>query len=254
MRLSIAIQLVTVGLLFMNWIYAQNGEKLYITALPHTTLLNINGDTFSLTAENQPLTLELRAGRYPMKLWAPGFEVVTDTIMVVQGIRNKYAKALTEKTPEFLEFERLDHEYNILVRRRKRKRNALITANALLAYYVLDAHRYKINRHRREAEAIYQQYSRALTLSDIESHYDNYVIAKGQYDSAVETAKNKLKIGVPVLLASFVGSWLHIKNMNKKPLPERPIFQPKPPFWTSNLELEIDSFGAGFEIGFRIKF
>jgi PEGA domain. len=237
---------------------AQDLEKLYITVNPPGSIMSINGSTISLNKDNQPYSLELKKGTYPIELWAPGYELVKDTIVIkettINKYTNKYAKLLTVKTPEFENFEKLDHIYNKKVKGKRNKKIGLITLNALLTYYVLDGDRFRINKFETRANNAYNEYISAVDQSNLEEEFNKYNVAQKKHNDIVDFAKTKLIVGIPVLIGTYIGTWITIKKINKKPLPVKPVFNPKNPFVGSTLKLGAESYGGNYKVGLKITF
>ncbi len=126
--------------------------------------------------------------------------------------------------------------------------------DVLLTYYVIDGDRFRIKKYRKKADRAYMNYMAAINPPTLEKEYGNYLNAQEKHNKAVKFAKNKLIIGIPALIAAYVGTWLQVKKINRKSLPEKPIFQPRPPFSKSNIEIGINSSGGGYELGFIITF
>lgn len=247
-------QTIFIMLVLVNSIKSQTSTKLYIAVRPHTTLMKINNDTIALTSERKIYQMGLKPGLCPIELWAPGYNLIKDTIDIIEGSLNKYAKLLVEKTPEFEEYERLDKEYTKQVRIKKRKKAGLITLGVLFSYYVVDSERSRIMKYRRKADRAYNNYISAAVPSILELEYNNYLDAQENHNKAVMSSKNRLKIGIPLVILASVGTLLQIKKINKKKLPEKPVFEAGPPFTKSNRRMEFETFGGSTELGVRITF
>lgn len=251
-------QLLLLILVITMSVNAQDVEKLYITVSPYATIMKINGDTIALKKENQPYVLELEKGTYPVELWAPGYEIIRDTLTIKETASNKYAnkyaKRLTVKTPEFKAFEELNIIYNKEVKSKKRKKGALIAVNALLTYYIVDGDRFRIKKQEKIANDAYKNYLISTRLSDLEEEFERYGNAQKKHNDIVKFAKTKLIVGVPVLLGAYIGTWFQIKKINKKPLPVKPVFSPKNPFVGSTIKLGAESYGGNYKVGLKITF
>jgi len=251
-------QVVFFFFLIIISINAQEVEKVYITLSPATTMMSVNGDTISIEKNNQSYVLELEKGIYPVELWAQGYELVRDTLVVKETINNKYAnkyaKALMIKTPEFEAFEKLNISYGREIKVKERKKVALIAINTLLTYYVIAGGRFRIKKYEIRANDAYGRYISSITESRLEEEFNIYKQAEKKHNKTVKYYKNKLIVGVPLLIGAYIGTWIQIKKINRKPLSEKPIFNPKNSFLGSDIKLGVESLGGNYKVGLRITF
>lgn len=253
-RRYIILQLILIGLLLPQNLRSQSETKLYVTVLPNTTLMKINGYTIALTSKREVHMMGLKPGLCPIELWAPGYKTIKDTINILEGTRNKYAKLLLEKTPEFEEYERLDVAYTKQVRSRRWKKFSLISGGAFFSYFVVDSERFRIQKYRKRADLAWNNYKSATVPSLLEVEYNNYQDAQENHNKAVRSSRNRLKIGIPLAILASMGAWLQIKKINKKKLPEKPVFQSGPPFTQSGAKVKFESYGSITDVGLRITF
>ena len=177
-------------------------------------------------------------GVYEIKLWAPGRELVIDSVHILANQINVIRKKLP-LTDDYKEY--INYESRI---KRPLKISSIFSLGIIVAY---GFNHHFLNQNRSKANDKYDIYYNSAILPYQNENYNEYNKYKSKYERS-RKINNALIIGGATLIpTSLLYSYLHYKKRNKK-------YETKE-ILLSEIEPVINLYGITYtEIGFRLKF
>ena len=178
------------------------------------------------------------AGTYVIRFWAPGRELVTDSIRILPGQMNVIRKKLplTDDFKNYLKQDaRLKRPYKI----------SLIASCGIALLYGFNF--YEMTHFKNNTQDAYEKYIQSEILTDLQTNYNNYESNKSKYNRH-RVINNALLIGGGILIPSALiwSNWYYKKRT--KP------FKPNEILLTKVVPVININYSSTDEIGFIMNF
>jgi hypothetical protein len=221
-------------------LFSQENGKMIFNITPTHYHIRISEKTYEVNNSNGIFEIELPAGEYDIKIWAPTRTLHEDKIIITSGASNNYKKNLSNLSEYYKNYKtELTHYHN------QKIINPIIigldlgisaTTVYLIAKEKKDAEKIK-NRINSNAEA----YTKAISPEELAIAKQAYLNSITDYDDGKKKYKKTAIIGYSVIAIANAATIYRIIKRKKNPL-LKPTYEEKNPLVNINFNIDALSF------------